>query len=214
MTRLWKNRIRAVPPYVLALAVAALLVASAVRAGGAAPAAAAGPRVPVVAVVDMSGVLSGSDEWKDMAQERNRMMENAKEALNNLTQKAQVLRNEYDNLPPGTEERTAKANELQAALQELQNSRQEFETQLSQSYSAATRSLFAKVGKIVEAYARENNIDLVLKKQTLDLTGPETLGQNIMLATTEVLYADPALDISKAVIERLNAAYTGPIEVK
>ena len=110
---------------------------------------------------------------KDLAQERNRLTENAKQTLSNLTQKAQVLRNEYDNLPPGTDERTAKANELQASLQDLQKTQQQFETQIGQSYTAATRTIFAKVGKIVEAYAREHKIDLVLKKQTLDLTGPK-----------------------------------------
>ena len=35
-----------------------------------------------------------------------------------------------------------------------------------------------------------------------------------MLATTEVLYAEPGMDISPVVIEQLNSAYTGPIEVK
>jgi len=35
-----------------------------------------------------------------------------------------------------------------------------------------------------------------------------------MLATTEVIYAEPGLDISQAVVERLNAEYSGPIEVK
>ena len=54
----------------------------------------------------------------------------------------------------------------------------------------------------------------MLKKQSLDLSGPETLGQNIMLATTEVLYADPGLDISQVVTDKLNADYSGPIEVK
>ncbi len=210
----WKSRPGAVRPYAMAAVLAALALGAVVRAAAPAAPAQQGPRTPTVAVVDMSSVLSASDEWRDMTQERNRLAQNAKEALDNLTQKAQVLRNEYDNLPPGTDERTAKANELQAALQELKNTQQDYQDQVSQSYSAATRSMFGKIGKIVDAYARQHHVDLVLKKQTIDLTGPETLGQNIMLATTEVLYADPSLDISKAVIDQLNAAYKGPIEVK
>ena len=129
-------------------------LASAVHAGSApAKAPAAGPRTPIVAVVDMSKVLANSAEWKDMAQERGRLTENAKQTLSNLTQKAQVLRNEYDNLPPGTDERTAKANELQAAVQDLQKTQQQLETQIGQNYTAATRTIFAKVSKVVEAYA-------------------------------------------------------------
>jgi Skp family chaperone for outer membrane proteins len=221
MTDAWKDRIRTVRPYAVAALIGAIALAGAVRAGTAnpapaAPAAAAapGPRTPVVAVLDMSAVLNASDEWHDMGQSRNQLLQNAKEALNNLTQKAQVLRNEYDNLPPGTDQRTAKATELQNALQELQTSRQDYESQVSQSYTAATRTMFGKIDKIVAAYAREHGVDLVLKKQSMDLNGPDTLGSNIMLATTEVLYADSSLDISKAVIDRLNAEYKGPIEVK
>ena len=225
MATAWKNRTRTVLPYALALTVAAVALASAVHAGSAAAAssaaaapknapAASGPRTPTVAVVDMSNVLANSAEWKDMAQERARLTENAKQTLSNLTQKAQVLRNEYDNLPPGTDERTAKANELQAAVQDLQKTQQQLESQIGQNYTAATRTIFTKVAKVVGVYANEHHIDLVLKKQTLDLSGPETLGQNIMLATTEVLYADPGLDISQVVTDKLNAEYSGPIEVK
>ncbi len=214
MSDLWKSRLGAVRPYAVAAVLTGLVLAAVARAAAPAAPAGQGPRTPTVAVVDMSSVLSASDEWHDMTQERNRLAQNAEEALNNLTQKVQVLRNEYDNLPPGTDERTAKAKELQAALDELKNTQQDYRDQVSQSYSVAMRTMFGKIGKIVDAYARQHHVDLVLKKQTIDLTGPETLGQNIMLATTEVLYADPSLDISKAVIDQLNAAYKGPIEVK
>jgi len=216
MAAVKEDRMRVLRPYAAALAIAALALAFAVRPGGAqeGAGAAGGPRVPVVAVVDMSNVLAGSAEWRDLGKERALLAERARQTLTNLTQKVQVLRNEYESLPPGTDERTAKANELQAALQELQRSQQQFEQQIGQSYTSATRALFGKVSAVVADYAREHGIDLVLKKQTVDLSAPESLGQNIMLATTEVIYAEPGLDISQAVVERLNAEYSGPIEVK
>jgi Skp family chaperone for outer membrane proteins len=162
----------------------------------------------------MGKVLAGSEQWKDMMADAQRDRENKDRALRNLNQKVQVLRDDYENLPPGTDERQAKGKELEAAIQELQQTRIRFQTEVAQRYTSATRTVFQKITEVVDVYAVENGLDLVLKQQKIDLAAPESAGQNIMLATTEVLYAAPTLDISSAVVERLNAAYPGPIEVK
>ena len=41
--------------------------------------------------------------------------------------------------------------------------------------------------------------------RAFDLSAPESIEQNLQIATAEVLYADPSLDITPAIIERLNA---------
>jgi Skp family chaperone for outer membrane proteins len=105
------------------------------------------------------------------------------------------------------------AEELQAALEETQQTRQELDEQSARQHEEAVRSLFARLNRVVADYAVEHGISVVLKKQDFDLSAPQSVEQSLQIATTEVLYADPALDISAAVIERLNAAYKGPIEV-
>ncbi len=207
-----------VRPTIAALALAAAIALFALLPPGGAQEAAAEPspggKRPVVAVLDMSVVLRGSDQWRDMAEERTRRMETMRASIDNLTRQAQVLRSEFENLAPGTEESQAKARELDQALRQLQQKRQEFEQSIAQSYAEATRTLFDAVRRVVADYAEQNGIDLVLKQQQIDLDEPESPGQNIMLATTEVLYAAPELDISATVVERLNAEYPGPIEVQ
>ena len=167
-----------------------------------------------VAVVDMSTVLRSSKQWRDAGEERMRLMEQMSLTLGKLGQHVQVLRNEYGNLPPGTEERAQKEREIAEALDKLQTTRREFETQIAEHHNRAGRELFQKITEAVRDHAEENDIDLVLKKQQLDFTGVETVEQSLLLATTEVLYARTTLDISEAVVERINADYPGPIEVK
>jgi len=167
-----------------------------------------------VAVVDMSHVLSASKEWRDAVEERTRLLDTMRRTLNKLTRRNQVLRNEYENLPPGTEERQQKAAEIEQALQEFQQTRLELEEQIARQHDRSVRSLFGKLNGIVASYAQQHGIQLVLKKQDVDLTEAETVEQSLQIATTEVLYADPALDISEAVVAELNAGYEGPIEVK
>jgi Skp family chaperone for outer membrane proteins len=201
------------------LLVAALIVALArPLCGGAASRAAQEnappPQKTLVAVVDMGRVLAGCKEWQDAVAERARMLDTARRTLDKLARKGQVLRNEYENLPPGTEERRKKAEELEAALQEYQQTRQQLDEEAARQHEGSVRNLFAKLSGVVAEYAKEHGISVVLKKQDFDLSAPQSVEQSLQIATTEVLYADPALDISAAVIERLNAGYKGPIEVK
>ncbi|MHC4479875.1 MAG: OmpH/Skp family outer membrane protein [Planctomycetota bacterium] len=169
---------------------------------------------PRVAVVEMARVLRNSSEWQDSVAERVQLLETMKRTLNRLTRHVQVLRNEYENLPPDTEERRSKGEKIELALAELQQTRLEFEQRIAGQHGESVRSLFRKLSAAVRAYAEEHDIDLVLKKQDVELAGPETAGDNLLVATAEVLYAARALDISEPIIERLNAAYEGPIEVK
>ncbi len=195
------------------LGVALAGVLTALAASGAATESAP-PDKALIAVVDMGRVLAGCQEWQDAVQERARMMDAARRTLDKLVRKDQVLRNEYENLAPGTDERQKKAEELQAALQEYDQTRQQLDEEAARKHEAAVRSLFAKLNRVVGQYAKEHAISIVLKKQDFDLTEPQSVEQSLQIATTEVLYADPALDISSPVLERLNADYKGPIEVK
>lgn len=199
-----------------AVVAVALVLVAVVRAQEApdAPARPAAVRSPVVAVVDMQTVLRQSEQWRDMAQERTRLLETMRSTIQNLTSTVQVLSNEYSSLPPGTEERRAKQQELQEAGAELQQKRQEFERQVAERYSEDTRRMFTAVGDAVAAYAAEHEIDLVLKKQQPADQETPSIGQDIMVVTTEVLYASDAMDISEAIVRALNADYPGPIEVQ
>lgn len=168
----------------------------------------------VAAVVDMSQVRRGSQQWQDAQEERTRLLQTMKRTTDKLKQQWQVLRTELENQPPGTEERRRKARLVEQALQELQRTQLEFERRLVQHYNQSIRDLFGDLSRVVGDYAREHGITLVLKKQGFEATGPQTAQQSLQMATTEVLYADAALDISEPIIERLNAEYPGPIEVK
>lgn len=167
-----------------------------------------------VAVVDISSVMQDSIDWQNATQKRMDLMERMKRTLSKQGQQVQVLRNEYESLPPGTEQKLQKQAELREAMTGLQQARVDFEEQLAQQHEKALRSFFSKLQDAVSGYARENELDLVLKKQSMDLSRPGSPGQNLQLATTEVLYARSELDISEAIVQRLNADIAEPIEAK
>ncbi|MFO8008440.1 MAG: OmpH family outer membrane protein [Candidatus Brocadiia bacterium] len=201
----------------LALTALALVVVCAAAWGAAEtaePATQPAARALRIAVVDLSEIMRESEQWQDTTEERMRMMDRMRRTLTKMSEQLQVLRNEYENLPPDTEQRAEKQREMANALQELQRTRNEFETEIAEHHNQAAREMFTAVTEAVKAHAEQNDLDLVLKKQNLDLAGMEDVEQSLLLATTEVLYARPMLDISGAVVERINADYPGPIETK
>ncbi|NLW49392.1 MAG: OmpH family outer membrane protein [Candidatus Brocadiaceae bacterium] len=167
-----------------------------------------------IAVVDMEGVLRGCRQWRDSADERMRALERVRRTLTQLSREVQVLRNDYENLPPGTDERARKGAEVDAALRNLEQQRSEGEMEMARFQNESVRAFFAELTRVVSEYAQEHDVHLVLKKQALDLAAPDSMEQNLQIATAEVLYAAGALDITPQIVERLNAAYLAPIEAK
>ncbi len=207
------HRFARAAPLALGLAVVCAVAWGAAEATQKAAAPAATPALRI-AVVDMSEIMRKSGRWQDSTEERMRMMDRMRRTLTKMGEQLQVLRNEYENLPPDTEQRAQKQREMSDALQDLQETRSEFETEIAEHHNQAAREMFAAITEAVKAHAEQNGLDLVLKKQNLDLSGAQSVEQSLLLATTEVLYARPVLDISDAVVKRVNAGYAGPVETK
>ncbi len=167
-----------------------------------------------VAVVDMAKLLHKSEEWQDLIAERKSMLDSRQRALDKLVRRVQVLRNEQEALPPGGEERRAKALEVQKAISELESTRRRYESEAAEQYSQAIRTMLGKVSRAVDAYAEEQGIQVVLKKQDLQLAGEQSLQPQLIMGTADVLYASPDLEITEGVIRKLNADYEGPIRVQ
>jgi len=195
---------------VLALCCAAVLSVSGATGG---PEPASARRGTAIAVVNLSKVLRRCAQWQDVTEERNRLLESRQRALNKLVRQAQVLRNEQENLPPGSEERQLKTAELKQALDELERKRQQFEAEAVKQYSEATRAMLASIDQTVSAYAQEQGLQLVLQSRDLaEAARGASDPQSVMNA--DVLYAAAEMDISDAIVAALDAAYQGPIQVK
>lgn len=142
------------------------------------------------------------------------MRQTMQRAVEKLARQEAILRNEHENLPPGSTERLLKAAQVERAARQLQQTQAEMELEVAAAYRATVRSVFGQVSRACADYAARHGIALVLKKQDIDFDAPDSIEQGLRISTTEVLYADPALDISEAIIQAVNAGYEGPIEVK
>mgnify|MGYP006278339159 CR=1 FL=1 len=164
-----------------------------------------------VAVVNVDRIFEHCKQWDDVRDELRRLREKASSTLKKYERQVRLLRSEYENLPSGTERARKKGIELQSTLQEFQNSRREFEEQLSRKRTDALSGMLKRMGEVVADYARENDIDLVLKAGRVQLSpGSDPQSSTAALrraAIADVLFARKRYDISEEIVRRLNAAY-------
>jgi len=95
---------------------------------------------------------------------------------------------------------------------ELQNFSSYMEQKLTMEQRVRTAALYKKINDAVATYAKTNNVSLVIvtdKDDMHDARTPQELQQRITLR--KVIYADEKLDITRTIIENMNAAsHLGP----
>jgi len=196
---------------ILGLAVAlSLALGRAPAAGGA---EGAGAPMVKLAIVDLEKVLQQSAEWTDCQGALNEVRDRMRRSLADYEKQIKVLRSECENLPPETEEVRRKLLEIDAVRLQYQQAKSEFERQIEAKRAEALRSVLSKVGDIVEKYAKEHDIDLVLKKRPVNLLTAQPQELNVFMAA-DVLYAKERFDITDTVLAELNARYPREIRDK
>jgi len=173
--------------------------------------AAAGGQLVRLAVVDLEKVMQDSKEWADCEDKLSLLRDKMRRTLAKYESQLKVLRSEYRNLPPDTEELREKTIEIERAALQYQQAKLSFERELETERAKALGIIFAKVSKVVEQHARENNIDVVLKKRRMFSARPQEIN---MFMASDVLYTRDEFDITGAVVARLNEQYPGEIKDK
>ena len=87
------------------------------------------------------------------------------------------------------EAKRAKAMELQKQMYELQQLYLTLQGELSQKEAEATKTIFERMGKIIEKIGKEKKYDIILEK-----------------TESSVLYAMPEMDVTSELIKRYNAS--------
>jgi Skp family chaperone for outer membrane proteins len=148
------------------------------------------------------GVLDFHRAFKEYERRETlqREVDERKEAMNKelakIEESLKARQSDLELLQPGTE----KYRELQLALvqleTQLQVTKQMFQLELEKTRASHVQRLLGTLDKELQAYAKEEKLDLVLAKYAADprLASPLYI----------VLYSKPEFDITAAIIERLN----------
>ena len=163
-----------------------------------------------VAVCDIATVFNNYTRAKDLTTE----LENKRRGLAEEDQRRntvlETLQGNLDNLNPGSEAYESKLSELEKQALELKIWREYEEKKLLRGHRNLTEQMYREIVQVVEEQGVALGYELVLYRDNLDLrsaTTPELLSK---IAQRKVLYNAPGIDITDAVLARLNQKYKDP----
>ena len=169
------------------------------------------PRPLRLGVVDIDQALAGSEEGRDYLLAHMQLAEKRRSVLEKHERQLRILRNELEGLPPGTDKTIEKRAAIEAALRARERDELEFDRQIEARRIDAVGKIFNKVNAAIEQYARQHELDVVLKRQDLQVSPANAGGLSVLMATADVLYVNERYDITDEIIRQLNASYPGEI---
>jgi outer membrane protein len=160
----------------------------------AATTAGTGAATPEIVYINQDSLVSKYDYIKDMDK---RLGDKGKAAQSDVASRQQAIQREiaeYQKAAP-----TMPADQRQATEQRLQRKGQEFQqyqqnagAQVQNDQLSEQTKLYDRLVDFTKAYAKEKGYKMVLTTQK---------------GNTNVLFADPSLDVTADVVKRLNEAY-------
>ncbi len=178
--------------FVLAVPLALVSVAGIYAQPAAAPATAA----PKVAVIEFQYAVSQTNEFQRDYADLQKKYDPKRTELKNLDDQVKALTQQLQakNSTLSASERQAKLDSLNDKKRQEQNMAQDDQSDYQSDMRQMVNGVAQKVGAVLTAYAHEHGYTVVLDaSQTRANTAPV------------VLYANPSIDITKAVIADYNA---------
>ena len=160
-----------------------------------------------IGCVNLTAVLKEYDRRKEMENDLRNVTLSLRRDLESRMAKINRYRDEIEQLAEGSAERRALEDEARAALARYQQAAQENREMFDRQSALMMAGLYEDILREVEALAKEEGYDMVLKNQVSELE-PMSHDQAVLqISQRVVLYSKPEHDISEALIARLNAAY-------
>jgi len=165
-----------------------------------------------VGVVHLDRVFKDSLKWRDSEQRLNTIRQEAEGVLKERRRHLDILQGELEALDVGAEAYRKKEAELKRKAAELNTDRQIRLQEFDRLYDGYLCELFADLVKVTNSYGRDHQFDLILRGQKPPLEAEHKRALRIQMEWNDLLYWDEALDITDAVVERMNADYKGLVE--
>jgi Skp family chaperone for outer membrane proteins len=160
-----------------------------------------------IACVNVVHVLNEYQRQKDLVEELSALQERLSNEDQQRRGKLDTLKAELDRLDPDDPTLVGRLRELRAMTVDYKNWTDLAQLNTAQEYSVWTVRMYKELVKVTEELARREGYDLVLYRGELQPASmdPEAIKEQIR--GLQVLYANPAVDISQAVLDKLNTDY-------
>jgi len=167
-----------------------------------------------IAVVDLQEVIRSSQRWKDFREKHGLEIGRMERSLKELKNHAQSLKQEYQNLAPGSKAAEKKKSAIEKTLQKFRKKKAEYQRKLQSRLGSFLKDTLDRVRNAIQTYSDRNDVDLVLKKGNLQPRQAGLDNTNRLIAGVQVLYSRDRMDATDEVTSILDSNYQGQLEVK
>lgn len=205
------RRYAAVAFALLAPAVAPVCLPSSI---GAALAAVETPAAPTIAVCNLERVLEQSQYYLSSIEGLRKERASVEAQLKELTEKLQSLETTLQALPAGNPRIAQMQEDFEITKVRREGIARRASGDLERRHSQLVKDSFQWLRTRLGEFCKERGIRLVLQSQSGEVNGASTVELNVNLGLQTVLYADPAHDVTDAVIAYVNDRFTKDKEAK
>lgn len=147
------------------------------------------------------------DRVKDVDVELQKFAEDYKKQVEDLEKRILQLKQQLEALDKNQPLYQQKRRDLVLTETELKYTREMGRIRFLENYNEVKREVYNEIRRVVTMIAQEQNFDLVLRVEQPQLEEAEDRGLSFQIASRVVLFAQPGVDITPQVVERLNQEY-------
>ncbi len=186
------------------------LLALAVLAACCAPAQGdeARPQGPKIAVLHLDEVIRGSKMYITRIEALKKEKGEAEGQVKLMDEQLQQLDTSLGGLSQGNERFAKISEEFEMLKVKRKLTMERLRADIDRRNSALIKGCFEAIHELLAKYSKENGILLVHLMPNAELQTSNTAEIQLQLGMESLLYADPALDITKPFLEYVNSRYT------
>ena len=161
-----------------------------------------------IGVVDIGGVFEKYQKRVDMDQKLKEREKEFQDEINKKRKELIDLDEETQLLDLGSESRGRNESLLERKTAELEGYAKFAERQLLKKYKSFFENIYQEVVLKVEEIGKQNNFDLIIKKEEPELKSGEISDLQFKIGIRTVLYHSESVNITLDIIDSLNASYS------
>ena len=161
-----------------------------------------------IGVVDIGGVFEKYQKRIDLDQKLKEREKEFQDEINKKRKELIDLDEETQLLDLGSESRGKNESLLERKTAELEGYAKFAERQLLKKYKGFFENIYQEVVLKVEEIGKQNNFDLIIKKEEPELKSGEISDLQFKIGIRTVLYHSESVNITLDVIDSLNASYS------
>ncbi len=160
-----------------------------------------------IGIVDINDIFDKYEKRKDLDQKLKDMESEFKEELESKKKVMIDLNEETQLLDLGSEQRNKNMEILERKNVELEGYAKLAEKQLTKRYKNAFEKIYEEITLEVDAFGKENNYSLIIKKEKPDLQSNQISDLQFKIGIRTVLYNSSRVEVTASITERLNERY-------